>query len=317
MKRTLILLLLLCIGTLAFAQKKKGGKKQFNKETFSKELSESVCKCIDTISTEDKNKEAIAESISECIKQGTDAYQLGVLMSGALDLMQAKDSNTIVFTKEDYTKAYYDLEALVMDNCASAKSKMAVNDKTNKNSLSSSEEAMDWYRKGLAATEKNDYKKAIAHYKKAIKADSNFAFAWDNLGLSYRKLEDYDNAILAYKKSLQVDPRGLTPLQNLAIAYQYKKEYEKAIATYERISKLEPDNPEIYYGIGLVQTSFLKQYENGLNNLCKAFNLYTKLKSPYRSDAQKMIQYIYLEMKNEGKEDRFKEILKENNINIE
>lgn len=325
MKRTLILLLLLCIGTLAFAQKKKGGKNPFTKETFLKQSAESACDCIDTIYTGDKDKEAMAVSIHDCIKVSTAVYQISASLIDAkiMDTIESgRDTNmkiniNIDPNSDDFKKSYYELEAYVMDNCASAKKNMMVNDKTNKNSFSDNEEAMEWYRKGIAANEKNNEKKSIEYYKKAIKADSNFAFAWDNLGLSYRKLEDYDNAIFAYKKSLQVDPRGLTPLQNLAVAYQYKKEYEKAIATYERIAKLEPENPEIYYGIGLVHTTYLKQYEDGLINLCKAFNLYTKLKSPYRADAQKMIQYIYLEMKNEGKESRFKEILKENNIDME
>lgn len=40
------------------------------------------------------------------------------------------------------------------------------------------------------------------------------------------------------------------------------------------------------------------------------------MKSPYRTDAQTLIQRVYANLKKEGKEDKFFEILKNNNINV-
>ena len=48
--------------------------------------------------------------------------------------------------------------------------------------------------------------------------------------------------------------------------------------------------------------------------MCKAYNLYIQQKSPYRADAEKVINIIYYEMKKQGKEEKFNEILKANNI---
>ena len=48
--------------------------------------------------------------------------------------------------------------------------------------------------------------------------------------------------------------------------------------------------------------------------MCKAYNLYVLHKSPYRSDAEKVISMLYHEMAKEGKLDRFEEILKNNGI---
>lgn len=42
--------------------------------------------------------------------------------------------------------------------------------------------------------------------------------------------------------------------------------------------------------------------------------MYIKQKSPYRADAEKMINNIYTEMKKQGKEKEFNKILKANNI---
>ena len=107
------------------------------------------------------------------------------------------------------------------------------------------------------------------------------------------------------------------PLQNIAIVYEYKKEYDKALKTYERLAKLDKNNPETFYGIGRMYILGKNDFENGLDNLCKAYNLYIEQKSAFRADAEKVIQFIYEEMKKQGKEDKFKEILKKNNISPE
>lgn len=107
------------------------------------------------------------------------------------------------------------------------------------------------------------------------------------------------------------------PLQNLAIAYQYKKDYPKAIEAYKKLFSLNRNNPEVYYGIGIIYAYYLVDNELALTNLCKAYNLYIEQKSPYRTDAEKVINYIASEMKKQGKTKRFKEILKENNIQAE
>jgi hypothetical protein len=48
--------------------------------------------------------------------------------------------------------------------------------------------------------------------------------------------------------------------------------------------------------------------------MCKAYNLYIKMGSPYRTDAEKIMQLIYSELKKQGKEESFNKILKANNI---
>jgi tetratricopeptide (TPR) repeat protein len=134
------------------------------------------------------------------------------------------------------------------------------------------------------------------------------------LGVNYRRLNKFEQAINAYEESLKIDPNGLMPLQNIAVAYQYKGEYTKAISAYQKLAIIDNNNPEVFYGIGNVYATYLKDYEKGLENMCKAYNMYIEQKSPYRSDAEKIINYIYSEMKKEGQEEKFNQILKANNI---
>lgn len=306
-------------------EKSRGGKLEMSKDAFLKSSSEAACKCIDTIQAEGVLKEDIAKRIHDCIEVQVGSYMLGAkLMDKNFLGKQIKKGKTeikmdIVLdpSSVEFKQHYYDLERYMMDSCQSLKDKIRTNEKTNRNSFSSNQEAKDWYAKGLDESANGNINAAIESYVKALKIDSNFAFAWDNLGICYRQKEEYDSAIYAYKKSLQIDPRGLTPLQNMAVAYLFKKEYEKAISTYQHIAKLEPNNPEIYYGIGNVYAAYLQNYEEGLKNMCKAYNLYIQLQSPYRTDAEKIINQIYAVMKKEGNEKKFKAILEEHNIKME
>ena len=54
--------------------------------------------------------------------------------------------------------------------------------------------------------------------------------------------------------------------------------------------------------------------KRGWRNMCKAYNIYVQQKSAYRADAEKLINHIHSEMKAQGKEARFNEILKSHNI---
>ena len=298
--------------------------KKSSSETLLKELSENACKCIDSIIIFNLSKVEVVSKISDCIDKEAGAYQLWSKLMEIDDKKESTENSDEVKqidisinrdkNSEEYKKYYYELERYMMENCTSIKEKIASYEKLNEKSISENEKAIEFYSIGLEETKKGNYKKAIENYEKAVKEDPEFAFAWDNMGLNYRRLNKYDKAIDCYKKSLEIDPNGLMPLQNIAIAYQYKKEYYKAIEAYEKLAEIDENNPEVYYGIGQVYALHLNDFEKGLDNMCKAYNLYIEQGSPYRVDAEKMIQYIYAEMKKQGKEEEFNNILKANNI---
>jgi len=323
MKKQITLLIIFLLSFAMNAQDIKG----LSDEALKKEFAENACSCIDSINVSNKSSKEISGNIHDCIDKQVTAYQSSSKLFGAFlmekdSTKQTKNKNVdiVINTNPDskeYKKYYYEIERYLMDNCKSLKNKVASNQKKNENSISDNPKALEWYYKAVEQDSKGNYVKAIKFYKKAIKLDPNFAFAWDNMGLLYRKLEKYDKAIEAYENSLKIDPNGKTPLQNIAVVYVYTKEFDKAIKAYERLAKIDKNNPEVFYGIGFVSYRHKNDYEKGLQNMCKAYNLYIEQKSPYRTDAEKVINLIYVEMKKNGKENRFKEILKENNINVE
>lgn len=290
--------------------------------TLLKELSENACKCIDSIKVSNKTKDEISKDINRCIDNQVGAYQLGSQLakvdlndSGKKKKKKVEISLDMDKNSPTYRENYYEIERYLMENCKAIKQRIAASDIEGDKSISKNKEAFELYSKGVDEIKKEKYDKAIGFFQDALKIDSVFSFAWDNLGLAYRKTGQLDKALEAYKKSLAIDPNGLMPLQNIAVVYEHQKEYSKAVEAYERLAKLDPKNPEVYYGIGRTYAVYLSDLEKGLDNMCKAYNIYIEQKSPYRSDAEQMISYIFGEMKKGGKEKRFDEILKENHIN--
>jgi tetratricopeptide (TPR) repeat protein len=300
------------------------GKDKIKSREIIQGLAENACKCIDSIEVSNKSNEEISNDINKCIDNEVVAYQASSKLMNIIETkINSKDSDiqkpanisiNVNKNSPEYKEYYYEMERYLMDSCKALKIKVATNNKQSDKSFSKDPKANEWYSNGIAESNKENYSKAIEYFKEALAVDPEFAFAWDNLGVCYRKIGDYDKALNAYEKSLSIDPNGLLPLQNIGIVYQYKKEFKKAINAYERLAEVDKNNPEVYYGIGQIYTFNLVDYEKGLDNMCKAYNLYIVQKSPYRTDAEKIIQTIYSEMKKQGKEDKFNEILKANNI---
>ncbi|MGE8511218.1 MAG: tetratricopeptide repeat protein [Chryseobacterium culicis] len=319
-KKPITTLFFILLYSLSFSQKKT------NEKTILQELSEKACQCADSIALSNRKKEDIIKDVHECIDKYTGALQISTLLKGAekqaentTEVNGKKEINLTFNTNKNsqqYKDSYNELERYLMQNCESVQ-KATQTTETSYDKFSKNDTALNFYQKAVDASKQENWKEAIQNYEQAVKIDPKFIYAWDNLGICYRRVGEYDKALNAYKQSLAADPKGKMPLQNIAITYVYKKEYQKAIDAYNDFDKVYPGDPEVYYGMGQVYFTHLKNNEKGLDNICKAYRLYSEQKSPYRSDAEKMIGYIYKSMKEEGKTDKFKEILKNNNIQFD
>lgn len=320
MKKLTLLLIALLVYANTIAQKTT----KVPTDTLLRELSDNSCKCIDSIPIYNKATDAVTQEISDCIDQQAGALQLGKKLLSIEDLKtgtkgketkkQVDISININKNSDEYKQAYYELERFLMSSCTAIQEKVAATEKQSSKSVSENKKALEFYSLGLKESKKENFEKAADYFEKAVLEDPEFAFAWDNLGISYRRLNNYDKAIEAYSKSIAIDPNGLMPLQNIAVAYVHKEEFNNAIKAYEKLAKVDRNNPEVFYGLGNVYAVQLKEYEKGLDNMCKAYNLYIEQKSPYRTDAETIINMIYGELKKQGKEAQFNQILKDNNI---
>jgi len=301
------------------------GYSQFNSQELKK-LSDNICPCISKISlyTSKKSKsEAISKCISSAILVKNMTKSLTSIKNNAIDSLKNSENlskidsikidNNIVVDVSD--EQYKQVEKYIFENCKILK-KIYFTDNTKfKNSYSEMKKAMKFYDKGLAAFQKGDYKTALPLFKKAVSKDSKFAYAWDNLGYTYRKLGNYKQAIKAYQKSLALDPKGKMPLMNIAVAYQMNNDLDNAIKAYLTYGAYYKNDPEVFYGLGRIYY-LQKNFEPALDNMIQAYILYTKIKSPYRNDAAKHINFIYNELKQQKRLSIFNKLAKKHNLNI-
>lgn len=299
-------------------------KKNYESDQLLSETADKACKCVDSINAKNKPKDILSKEISKCINTQTAAYQLGAKLMSIKEL--EKDAKEVDGRKQiniyyelneesdEYKKYYFEIERYMRAHCTPLKTKMSASGDDNEAFKPTNLQAIEYYNQAIEETKKENYKKAILLYNKCVAVDPTFVNAWDNLGLCYRRIKEYDKSIASYNKSLEINPNGLMPLQNLGIVYRYKLDYSNAIKSYEKLALIDKNNPEVYFGLGQVYAMDLKEYEKGLDNICKAYNLYIVQKSPYRTDAELLISQLFKEMKNAGKETTFDEILKKNNI---
>ena len=281
---------------------------------FLKKASDDACKCIDAIKVSKKSSSDINEAIVACIDKQVSGYALAISMyHSMIDSGNNHIINYVSKNSPDYKKYYYDIERMLNDSCTSLRRKAGADNSESENSFARNPESIKYYNKGVPLFAKENYKDALPLFEKAVALDEKFAFAWDNIGICRRKLGDLDGALAAYNKSLELDPTGRTPLQNIPVVYEFKKDYDKALEAYQNLSKVYPDDPEAYYGTGRMY-ELKGDLEKALDYMCKAYNAYIAINSPYRSDAEKNISIYYSKLKDLGKEDRFFAILKDNHI---
>ncbi len=67
-------------------------------------------------------------------------------------------------------------------------------------------QAIPYYNKGVALSNKGKVDEAIAQYDKAIEIDQNYTKAYNNRGNAYLDKKQYDMAIADYNKAIALDP---------------------------------------------------------------------------------------------------------------
>ncbi len=292
-----------------------------------KEISKKACECISKIDINEEKK-IKSKEIKFCISAASTGYQLKESLSKMVSKTQdtlnkiedVSKIDSLVIGKEDINvidsdENYKEVEAYLYDNCSVLNDVYFTDNTEHDNSFSDRKKALRFYEIGQIAFQRQNYKKAISNYKKAVKADRKFAFAWDNLGYSYRKTGDYKKAINCYNKSLSLDPKGKMPLMNIAVAYQLNNDIKNAKKAYETYKGYYANDPEGFYGLGRIYY-IEKDYEAALDNMIKAYYLYKEMNSPYNIDAQKHISFMYKELKDANKLDLFNRVAKKHKLNV-
>jgi tetratricopeptide (TPR) repeat protein len=123
--------------------------------------------------------------------------------------------------------------------------------------------ARDQLNKGVMEFRNAHFPQAVNHFQEAVSLDPTLLNAKLYLatalsqqyvpgGQSPDNLKMGQMAIDAFKEVLKVDPNNKAALGNIAQIYYEMQKFDKAKEYQERLLKIDPNNPETYYWIGVL-----------------------------------------------------------------
>jgi tetratricopeptide (TPR) repeat protein len=123
--------------------------------------------------------------------------------------------------------------------------------------------ARDQLNKGVQSYKNTRYEEAIDHFQQAVSLDSSLINARLYLATAYAQqyipgADTEDNnkmaqqAIEHYKAVLERDPKNITSLKGIASLYFNMKKLEESKQYHRKVSELDPNDPETYYSIGVI-----------------------------------------------------------------
>ena len=123
--------------------------------------------------------------------------------------------------------------------------------------------ARDQLNKGVQAYKGAKYEEAINHFQDAVSLDPTLINAKLYLATAYAQqyipgADTPDNnkfaleAIKQYEEVLQRDPKSVNSVKGIAYLYLQMKQFDKAKEYYRKATELDPNDPEPYYSIGVI-----------------------------------------------------------------
>ena len=123
--------------------------------------------------------------------------------------------------------------------------------------------ARDQLNKGVLAYKNARYEEAINHFQQAVQLDPSLLNARLYLATAFAQqyipgADAPDNnkmaeqAIDQYKEVLQRDPKNVNSVKGIAYLYLQMKQFDKSKEYYRKATELDPNDPEPYYSVGVI-----------------------------------------------------------------
>src|SRR6516165_9910273 len=123
--------------------------------------------------------------------------------------------------------------------------------------------ARDQLNKGVQAYKAAKYEEAINRFQEAVSLDPTLINAKLYLATAYAQqyipgADTPDNnkfaleAIKQYEEVLQRDPKNVNSVKGIAYLYLQMKQFDKAKEFYRKATELDPNDPEPYYSVGVI-----------------------------------------------------------------
>ena len=150
------------------------------------------------------------------------------------------------------------------------------------------DEALDWYLKGNAFSQKGQFKEAVEAYHQAIQINPDATGPFYNLGLAYKHLKRYEHASAAFESALRLEPDNINIRLSLGNIYNRMERWEQAIDHLNRVVHRSKDNAEAHGNLGWAYLNYSKgpQFKMlVIVNLKKAVDLFEAQKMPEAAEA--------------------------------
>src|SRR5438445_5118213 len=123
--------------------------------------------------------------------------------------------------------------------------------------------ARDQLNKGVQSYKNSKYEEAIDHFQQAVSLDPTLLNARLYLATAFAQqyipgADAPDNnkmaeqAIDQYKEVLQRDPKNVNSVKGIAYLYLQMKQFDKAKEFYRKATELDPNDPEPYYSVAVI-----------------------------------------------------------------
>ena len=123
--------------------------------------------------------------------------------------------------------------------------------------------ARDQLNKGVQAYKNAKFEEAIQRFQKAVALDDSLVNARLYLATAYanqyipgadtpENLRNAEQAIAEFKNVLQKDPQNITSLKGIASLYFQMKKFEDAKEYNRKVIAADPNDPEAYYSIAVI-----------------------------------------------------------------
>jgi tetratricopeptide (TPR) repeat protein len=123
--------------------------------------------------------------------------------------------------------------------------------------------ARDQLNKGVQAFKNNKFEQAIDHFQQAVTLDPSLINARLYLATAYAQgyvggvdtpenIRMAEQAIDQYKQVLEADPKNINSAKGIAYLYMQMKKFDLAKDFYKKASELDPNDPEPYYSIAVL-----------------------------------------------------------------
>lgn len=120
--------------------------------------------------------------------------------------------------------------------------------------LESSEEKAKCYELlGIAYAQKQDFKKALSHFQRALRLRPDRLSIQNNLATCHKKLGHTQKAMKLYKHILKHHPFQCVTLNNLASLYLQENQHQVARYLLKKAISLQPKYADAYYNLGLIE----------------------------------------------------------------